>query len=240
MEPNVTVEHLHQAPDLSMIGMFTQADFVVQVVMVMLLFASFWCWSIIFSKVIKLKKLRIEADVFEEAFWSGGSIEALYDRVRNTESDPITSTFVAAMKELKRGTKNAVLKSDTVKTSLFQRIERIMQNTADREMEGVGSHMGFLASVGSVAPFIGLFGTVWGIMNSFQGIAASQSTNLAVVAPGIAEALLATALGLLAAIPAVLGYNKLSHDINTYQSRLENFTNEFGNMISRQMNEGDL
>ncbi|MCA0369807.1 MAG: protein TolQ [Proteobacteria bacterium] len=219
---------------LSMWDMFWHADWIVQLVMLMLLAASFWCWTLIFSKSIRLKKLRAEADSFEDMFWSGGTLDALYDRVGSKPDEPLASVFAAAMREWRRAT-SAGAPTQEKRISLQQRIERIMQATITREVEDLERSMGFLASVGSTAPFVGLFGTVWGIMNSFQNIASSQSTNLAVVAPGIAEALLATALGLIAAIPAVLAYNRLSSEINRYANRLETFSQEFSTIVSRQL-----
>ena len=187
--------------DLSVWGLFLQADIVVKIVMIMLILASFWCWAIIFDKVMKMRRLWAQADEFEEAFWSGGSLEDLYDRISDRPSSPMASIFTAAMREWRRSATKGI--ADVAqKASLSQRIDRVMQVTLGREMEGLERNMTFLASVGSTGPFIGLFGTVWGIMNSFQAIAGSKDTSLAVVAPGIAEALFATALGLVAAIPA--------------------------------------
>jgi biopolymer transport protein TolQ len=188
---------------------------------------------------MRLSKLRRQADTFEDMFWSGGTLDALYERVGSKPDEPLASVFAAAMREWKRASSNTSGPSQEKRISLQQRIERVMQATLTREVEALEQNMGFLASVGSTAPFVGLFGTVWGIMNSFQSIAASQSTNLAVVAPGIAEALLATALGLIAAIPAVLAYNRLSGDINRYANRLEVFTQEFTAIVSRQL-EGSI
>jgi len=220
------------AHDLSLWGLFMSADLVVKLIMIGLLIASFWSWTIIFNKFIRIKSLFSSATQFEDSFWSGGSLDALFERVGNRPRDPMSAVFAAAMREWKRtgATRSSV--------TLQERIERAMQVTLGREMDRLESHMGFLASVGSTAPFIGLFGTVWGIMNSFQSIAASQNTSLAVVAPGIAEALFATAIGLVAAIPAVIAYNKLSSELNRYSNRLDSFANEFGAIISRQLEEG--
>ena len=219
--------------DLSILGLFVQADIIVQIVMVLLIFASFWCWAIIFEKILRFRRLQGQADQFEEAFWSGVSLEELYDGINEHPYDPMSSVFVAAMSEWRRSASKG-LGGITEKTGLTQRIERVMQVTMGREMDGLERHMTFLASVGSTAPFIGLFGTVWGIMNSFQAIAQSKDTSLAVVAPGIAEALFATALGLVAAIPAVVAYNKFSTDLARYASRLESFANEFSDILSRE------
>lgn len=222
--------------DLSAWGLFINADLVVQLVMLSLIVASIWCWTIIFSKVMRLRALQSLAEKFEEAFWSGGSLDSLYDRVGTRPTDPFSSIFAAAMKEWRRSLKGKPATREA-KAMLQQRIERIMHVTVDREMDQLERHLPFLASVGSTAPFVGLFGTVWGIMHSFQGIASSQSTNLAVVAPGIAEALFATAIGLVAAIPAVLAYNKISTELGRYGMRLDSFANEFSAIISRQLEE---
>mgnify|MGYP001194711605 FL=1 len=220
--------------DMSVWGLFLQADVVVKIVMIVLLLASVWSWAIIFEKWFRLRTMQARADAFEEAFWSGGSLEDLFYRAEKGRQHPMSSIFTSAMREWRRsGNRNV---GDVA--GLAQRIERVMYVTLGREMDKAESHMTFLASVGSTAPFIGLFGTVWGIMNSFQAIAMSKDTSLAVVAPGIAEALFATALGLVAAIPAVLAYNKLSSDFGRYVTRLEAFTSEFGAIISRQL-EGE-
>ncbi|MGE5768048.1 MAG: protein TolQ, partial [Bacteroidota bacterium] len=177
------------------------------------------------------------AGQFEEAFWSGGSLDDLYDRLDNRPPDPMSSIFVSAMREWRRSAARGIAVTTEVKSGLQQRIERVMEIALGREMDRLERHMTFLASVGSAAPFIGLFGTVWGIMNAFTSIAAAKNTSLAVVAPGIAEALFATALGLVAAIPAVIGYNKLSNDLGRYAGRLEAFAGEFGAILSRKLDE---
>ena len=225
------------AQDLSIWSLFLNADWIVKLVILLLVVASFWTWTIIFDKVIRIRRLRAAARQFEESFWSGGSLEELFDRIGNRPPDPMTSIFVAAMKEWRRSAAKGLLVSEQMRASLQDRIERVMDITLGREMEQIERHMTYLASIGSSAPFIGLFGTVWGIMNSFASIAASKNTSLAVVAPGIAEALFATALGLVAAIPAVLAYNKLSGDIGRYGQRLEAFAGEFGAILSRQLEE---
>ena len=223
--------------DLSLIGLFMQADIIVKVVMVMLLFASFWCWTIIFDKILKMRRLREQATQFEETFWSGGSLEDLFDRIGNRPVDPMSAVFSAAMREWRRSAARTGTNLAATRAALQQRIDRVMDVTVGREMERLEKYMSFFASVGSTAPFVGLFGTVWGIMNSFSSIAAEKNTSLAVVAPGIAEALFATALGLVAAIPAVLAYNKLSTDLARYASRLDAFAGEFGAILSRQLDE---
>ena len=218
-------------PDMSVVSLFLQADTIVKIVMLMLLAASFWTWAIIFEKSLR------QAKQFEESFWSGGSLETLFDRLESKAPDPMSALFVAAMREWRRSAAKGLVQTEHMRASLQERIERVMDITLGREIDHLERHMTFLASVGSSAPFVGLFGTVWGIMNSFASIAASKNTTLAVVAPGIAEALFATALGLVAAIPAVLAYNKLSGDIGRFSNRLEAFAGEFGAILSRQLEE---
>ena len=225
--------------DLSVWGLFLQADVVVKLVMIILVLASFWCWAIIFEKIMRMRRLRVQAEEFEESFWSGGSLENLYDRIDNRPKEPMASVFTAAMREWRRSAAKG-LSETSQKASLAQRIDRVMHVTMGREIEGLERNMTFLATVGSTAPFVGLFGTVWGIMNSFQAIAQSKDTSLAIVAPGIAEALFATALGLVAAIPAVVAYNKISTDLGRYAARLEAFGDEFSAILSRQFEENDF
>jgi biopolymer transport protein TolQ len=223
------------AHDLSIWGLFINADWIVKTVILVLVLASFWSWAIIFEKFMRLRRLAAQADDFEDSFWSGGSLDDLYDRIGSQPLDPMSAMFGAAMREWRRSAARGA--AGQMRASLHERIERVMQVTLGREMERIERYMTFLASVGSTAPFIGLFGTVWGIMNSFHSIAASKNTSLAVVAPGIAEALFATALGLVAAIPAVIAYNKISSDLSRYAGRLEAFANEFGAILSRQLEE---
>lgn len=223
--------------DLSIFGLFLQSDAIVKLVMLILLLASFWSWAIIFDKVMRIRRLRHAASSFEETFWSGGSLDDLYERVGQRPPDPMTAVFSSAMREWRRSAAKNLLGTPGMRASLQQRIERVMTVTVGREMERVERFMAFLATVGSTAPFVGLFGTVWGIMDSFQSIAASKNTSLAVVAPGIAESLFATALGLVAAIPAVIAYNKLATDFGRYAGRLEAFATEFSAILSRQLDE---
>ncbi len=225
------------AHDLSILGLFLSADIIVKVVMLILLLASFWSWAIIFDKLMRLRRLKQEAAQFEESFWSGGSLDDLYDRIGGRPADPMSAIFAAAMREWRRSAAKGLTGAANLRASLQDRIERVMQVTMGREIERLERFMAYLATVGSTAPFVGLFGTVWGIMNSFQSIAASKNTSLAVVAPGIAEALFATALGLVAAIPAVVAYNKLSTDFGRYAGRLEAFSSEFSAILSRQLDE---
>jgi biopolymer transport protein TolQ len=224
--------------DLSMIGLFFRADLVVKIVMVVLVLASVWSWAIIFEKVRLIRRLGTAADGFEDQFWSGGSLEELYETVGKVPNHPMAVLFTAAMREWRRSTSAHKSSADSsLHAGLQGRIGQVMQITLSREMERTERYLGFLATVGSTAPFVGLFGTVWGIMNSFQAIALTKNTSLAVVAPGIAEALFATALGLVAAIPAVVAYNKLSSDISRYGNRLEGFAGEFSAILSRQLEE---
>lgn len=223
---------------LSMWDLFIGADPIIKLVMLVLLFASFWCWTIIINKVLRLRRLNSAADQFEESFWSGGALDDLYDRINNRPQDPLSAIFCSAMREWRRSVSKGISRDVESRGTLTQRVERAMQLTLSREMDQLERHMGFLASTGATAPFIGLFGTVLGIMNSFQSIAAQQNTNLAVVAPGIAEALFATAVGLAAAIPAAIAYNKISSDLGRYANRLDAFASEFSTIISRQLDEG--
>lgn len=221
--------------NLSLLGLFLQADTVVKIVMIVLLFASVWVWTIVIEKTVSLRRVNKEADVFEEEFWSGGSLETLYEREGQDAVTPIAAVFGAAMAEWKRTAR--IAGSEIAKTGVGQRVDRVMAVTIQRELDRLEKHMVFLASVGATAPFIGLFGTVWGIMHSFSAIAAMHNTDLAVVAPGIAEALFATAIGLVAAIPAVLAYNKFSTDLARFAGRLEAFGAEFSAILSRQTEE---
>ncbi len=220
---------------LSLVGLFLHAGLVVQLVIFLLLAASIWVWAIIIEKIITLRRINRDADAFEDKFWSGRSLEELYDAEGAEPSHPLAAVFGAAMGEWRRSAR--VAGADVSRTSVNQRVERAMGVTTMREMDRLERQMVFLASVGSTAPFIGLFGTVWGIMHSFSAIAAMHNTNLAVVAPGIAEALFATAMGLIAAIPAVLAYNKLSTDLGRFAFRLEGFGAEFSAILSRQTEE---
>ncbi|MBO6946919.1 MAG: protein TolQ [Rhodospirillales bacterium] len=220
------------ADQFAVMSMFLRADIVVKSVMVMLVLASIWCWAIIFEKLLTVRRLNKRSDEFEQAFWSGKSLDDLFDRVASNPRDPMAAVFSAAMREWRRVSGSG---SHGIRAGLSDRIDRVMQITVHREMDRAEKYMTFLATTGATAPFVGLFGTVWGIMHSFQSIAISSNTSLAVVAPGIAEALFATALGLLAAIPAVVAYNKLSRDLDRYAGRLESFAGEFSAILSREM-----
>lgn len=235
-----TVGQMSNAPiahDLSMWGLFWGASPVIKLVMFGLIVASIWSWTIIFYKVYRLRRLNAAADQFEEAFWSGGALDDLYDRIHNRILDPLSGVFCAAMREWRRSLSKGTLRPSDVRGTLEQRIDRVMQLTVSREMDALERHMGFLASLGSNGVIVGLFGTVLGIIDSFGPIASQQNASLAVVAPGIAEALFATAIGLIAAIPAAIAFNKISSDLNRYANRLDGFANEFGSIISRQLEE---
>jgi biopolymer transport protein TolQ len=221
------------AHDLSLFGLFWQAHFAVKLVMVGLIAASVWCWAIIVDKTLLFARTKRAMDRFEEIFWSGQSLEELYRTLSSRPSTGLAAVFVAAMREWKRSFEG----SGRSVQSLSQRIDKVLDVTIQREVESLDSRLLILASIGSAGPYIGLFGTVIGIINSFTSIAASKNTSLAVVAPGIAEALFATAIGLFAAIPAVLAYNKLQAGVAKLQSRLEGFADEFSAILSRQIDE---
>lgn len=219
--------------DITLWGLFWQAHIVVKLVMLGLLVASVWCWAIIIDKTILFHRTKKAMDRFEEIFWSGQSLEELYRNLQGRPTTGLASLFVAAMNEWKRSFEG----SGKSVQSLSQRIDKVLDVTIQREVERLDSRLLFLASIGSAGPYIGLFGTVWGIMTAFTSIAASKNSSLAVVAPGIAEALFATAIGLFAAIPAVLAYNKLQSEVSKLQSRLEGFADEFSAILSRQIDE---
>jgi len=219
--------------ELSIWELFMQAGWVVKLVMIGLIVASVWTWAIIFDKAIAYGRMRSALNRFEQVFWSGQSLEELYRTLADRKTTGMSSIFVAAMREWKKSFE----KGARAPMGLQMRIDKAMDLALSREMERLESRLGFLASIGSAGPFIGLFGTVIGIMTSFQAIAGSKSTSLAVVAPGIAEALLATAIGLLAAIPAVIAYNKLTADAGRIAARMEGFADEFSAILSRQIDE---
>lgn len=225
--------------DLSMVGLFLQADMVVKLVMLMLVVSSVWSWAIIFEKRATLNKLLKRAKRFDDAFWSGEPLDKLYQRIKKSPHDPLLKTFSAGMEEWQNTVQSGVPNREELQASLRQRVERAMTVTIGREMERLERGMTFLATVGSTAPFIGLFGTVWGIMNSFTAIAQTNNTSLAVVAPGIAEALFATALGLVAAIPAVVAYNGYSNRLGRYAGKLDAFVTEFTAILSRHLESQD-
>jgi len=212
------------ATDFSVLQLFLRADFIVKSVIIILLASSIYSWALIFDKYKLFKKIHKSTTRFEEKFWKSKSAENFYNNLSNREKDPLANVFQSAMNELiKTKSKSAAIQSD--------RVSRIIEISGDKEIKLIEKNFTFLATVGSTAPFVGLFGTVWGIMNSFQSIAISRNTSLAIVAPGIAEALFATALGLLAAIPAVVAYNKFNSDLKKYSSRIENFSKRFISII---------
>jgi biopolymer transport protein TolQ len=219
--------------DVSLWGLFMQAGLIVKLVMIGLMAASVWTWAIVIDKYLSYARARRQFDQFEQVFWSGQSLEELYRTLAERNNTGLAAIFVAAMREWKksfeRGARSPI--------GLQMRIDRAMDVTMARESETLESRLSSLATIGSAGPFIGLFGTVIGIMTSFQAIAGSNNASLAVVAPGIAEALLATAIGLIAAIPAVIAYNKFSGEAGKLSSRMEGFADEFSAILSRQIDE---
>jgi len=212
------------ANDFSLWKLFVRADFVVKTVILLLIASSIFSWALIFDKIRLFRRIDQTTKSFEDKFWKSKSAEAFYKNLPNKTDDPLTIIFKSTMSELIK-TKS---KSSTVQSA---RVERVLEVSIDAQMKNIEKNFTYLATVGSTAPFIGLFGTVWGIMNSFQSIAISRNTSLAIVAPGIAEALFATALGLLAAIPAVIAYNKFNSDSQRYFSRVDNFSKRFLSII---------
>ncbi|WND01881.1 protein TolQ [Temperatibacter marinus] len=221
--------------DFTFWSMFAEADIVVQLVMIMLIASSVWGWSIIYNTWQRVKDARQKSDDFEDDFWSGQSLDALHERLRTNPDHPMAAVFVTAMREWQRSMSGN--RSNVDKLTIQDRINKVMHVTTTREMERLEGQVGYLATIGSAAPFVGLFGTVWGIMNAFTAIAQSSDTSLASIGGPIAEALLATALGLVAAIPAVIAYNKLSTDLGRYAARVEGFSDEFSAILSRQLDE---
>ena len=222
---------LAQEINFSMWALFARATLTVKLVMIMLIAASFWSWAIIFQKVISYRQARREAARFDRAFWSGEPLDGLFDQIGADPKGHSQKVFAAGMIEWRRSHRD----DGGLIAGAQARIDRSMDVAIAKEAEGLQHGLPVLATVGSTAPFVGLFGTVWGIMHAFIGIAEQQSTNLAVVAPGIAEALLATGLGLLAAIPAVIFYNKLSADADRIIAGYEAFADEFSTILSRQL-----
>tara|TARA_Y100000590_G_C15443234_1_gene909701 strand:- start:219 stop:899 length:681 start_codon:yes stop_codon:yes gene_type:complete len=210
--------------DFGITQLFLRADFIVKSVIIILIAASIYSWALIFDKYKLFKRIEKSTSIFEDKFWKSKSAVSFYNSLSNKEKDPLATVFQSAMVE--------VIKTKSKSTAeQISRVSRVLEISGDREIKLIEKHFTFLATVGSTAPFIGLFGTVWGIMNSFQSIAISRNTSLAIVAPGIAEALFATALGLLAAIPAVVAYNKFNSDSKRYSARIENFSKRFLSII---------
>ena len=219
--------------ELSLLNMFLNAHLVVKLVMIGLLVASVWCWAIIVNKTLLIARTQKAMDRFEQVFWSGQSLEELYTTLSQRPSTGMAALFVAGMREWKRSFQNAA----GAFMGLQARIEKVLDVSIAREVERLESQLLVLASVASAGPFVGLFGTVWGIMTSFRSIAASKNTSLAAVAPGISEALFATAIGLFAAIPALIFYNILQGKVARSQARLESFADEFSSILSRQIDQ---
>src|SRR5215211_4191019 len=219
--------------DLSLFSLFWQAHWIVKAVMIGLIICSVWVWAIAIDKTLLFGRMRRAMDRFEQAFWSGQSLEELYKSISARPADSMAALFVAAMREWKRSLESQARSF----AGLQMRIEKVMDVTIAREVERLERRLLVLATVGSAGPFVGLLGTVWGIMTSFRAIAGQQSTSLAVVAPGIAEALFATAIGLIAAIPATIFYNKFVSDVNKQAQRLEGFPDEFAAILSRQIDD---
>jgi biopolymer transport protein TolQ len=216
----------------SFLELFLQADLLSKSVILVLLLASVWCWAVIFNKTFRIARLTHKANAFERAFWSGAPLDELYRQLAKRADHPMALMFATAMEEWRESPKTVDV---TFNRGLVGRIGQVMDLTMNREVESLEKNLSWLGTIASTAPFIGLLGTVWGIMNSFQSIAATKNTTLAVVAPGIAEALFATALGLIAAIPALVAYNKLSGSIDTYANRLSSFAEEFAVVLSREL-----
>ncbi len=227
---------MEKVASVSIVNLISQADIIVQLVMLVLVIASMWSWAIIFDKIIKFKILKSRSDQFEEAFEGSAMLEDIYLEAKKADNHPLARIFIACMREWKTSNvKQIISEGSEKKDSLKARLMGEMEVAANRASQRLESSLGFLAIVGSIAPFIGLFGTVWGIMSSFQGIAVSKNTSLAVVAPGIAEALLATAVGLFAAIPAVFFYNVFSSKINQFTERAHNFSVQLLNILSKEL-----
>jgi biopolymer transport protein TolQ len=241
METHTLSDVVNSVQHLSIWSLIWASDIVIKSIVVGLIAASVWSWTIIIEKVGTLRTVKSLSKSFEEKFWSGGSLDKLYDSIGNRPRDPMSAMFVSAMKEWKR---TNILKSKTDRglrgVSLQQRIEKAMSVSLDKEIDALDTRMGVLASTGSVSPLVGLFGTVWGIMNSFSALGVGTNNSLSAIAPGIAEALFTTALGLIAAIPAVVAYNKISSDIGRYAGRLENFMAEFSTILSREIDDSAI
>ena len=235
MDDSIEKKILEESHDFSIFSLFLQADIVVKLVIITLLISSIWSWTIIFTKYAYLKSIMLDTNDFEERFYSSETLSKLSKSVGNQPGHPIEAVFFSAMvyfEKVKSGFNN---KDFELKKSFCDNVKKEMEIVIDKELLGLQKGLNFLASVGSTAPFIGLFGTVWGIMNSFTAIGISQNTSLAVVAPGIAEALFATALGLVAAIPAVLFYNKLNNMLENINNKLEIFSEEILVIISKEI-----
>ena len=217
----------NSAYDLSIFSLFLRADPIVKFVMIGLFLSSVWSWAIIINKIKMIRKINNVTKKFEDIFWSTSSLEDLYTKTESKNDNPMIAIFNKSMIEWLK------IRNSKIKDKTENRLNSVMVSSINNEMTKLEKNMIFLASLGSAAPFVGLFGTVWGIMNSFQAIGITKNTSLAVVAPGIAEALFATALGLIAAIPAVIAYNKISSVLDNYSIRLETFAQEFVNRVTK-------
>ena len=224
MEADITTQAvgLASSADFSIVNLFLKADIIVKSVIIILIVASVYSWAIIIEKIRLFKKINQTSEEFEEKFWKSRSAESFYNSLPSDMDDPMANVF--------KGSMQVVMKTRS-KSNLSEKLQSVLEANIEKQMNIIDKNYTFLATVGSTAPFIGLFGTVWGIMNSFQSIAISRNTSLAIVAPGIAEALFATALGLLAAIPAVVAYNKFSSDSRKYSQKLDNFSKRFISII---------
>ncbi len=222
--------------DFSLLNLFLLAGFVVQSVMVLLILASIICWAIIFQKILFFGRVKSQTSAFESAFWSEDSVEELYEGIKRNPVGALQRIFCAAMDEWEKSHST----TGRLIAGASSRIDRSMSNAVNNEINHLSRGLDFLATVGSTAPFVGLFGTVWGIMNVFSEIGIQENTNLAVIAPGIGEALAATALGLLAAIPAVVFYNNLSTKANSLAARFDDFADEFSTIVSREIEQMEL
>jgi biopolymer transport protein ExbB len=223
------------AHDLSPVGMFMQATVIVKVVMIALILASVWTWAILLDKTFGFASLNKKAEAFLRTFRTSSTLDEAYAKVQNEKNNPLVNIFKSGMEELRLSLTPGVTAHPELRAHVEDRTRTAMEITESQESQKLGNGMGVLASIGSVSPFVGLFGTVWGIMNAFIGIANTQTTNLAVVAPGIAEALMATAIGLVAAIPAVIFYNKFARQIGEYNGRMNSFVGEFQTVLSRHL-----
>ena len=237
MEAEILGQEVAINGGFSIMALLESADGIILSVVAILVFASFWSWAIIIEKFFRFRRLRSQSNKFEDIFWSGKSLDDLYDKLGHRPDHPMALMFASAMREWRRSSEKGPISASNV-DGVKERIGRVMRVTESRELDRAERFLPFLATVGSTAPFIGLFGTVWGIMNSFQSIASNNNTTLAVVAPGIAEALFATALGLLAAIPAVIFYNNFINSRDRLAVRLDGFAEEFQAILSRQLDEG--
>jgi biopolymer transport protein TolQ len=223
--------------EMTIISLIKDADNIVKLVMLILAGASFWGWALIFDKLLTFKTLFAKTSHFEKVFWSGQLLNQLYNRLKDKADHPFAFIFISAMQELERH-KLENIKNFNVLDGVKERIYRAMEIARNKQIEALENNVSFLATIGSASPFIGLFGTVWGIMHSFQSIAASKNTSLSIVAPGIAEALLATAIGLVAAIPAVIFYNIISNKLTNFTYKMDNFIAQLYNVITKEIDNG--